>query len=1030
MKIKKTKKIFPYLLTLFLGTGLFFLVAPANASWAADVIGGLLGMIIGGLGLILSLIIQALVAVAQYKDFIHAPAVSNGWVVVRDVCNMFFVLILLIIAFATILKVENYSYKKWLPKLILMAILINFSKTICGLLIDFAQIVMLTFVNAFKDMAAGNMVTALGIQDILTLADNSDDIGFWQIIGAYLLGLIYLIVALVVIVTMLAMLVMRIVMIWIYIVLSPAAYLMSAFPGGQKYASQWWSEFSKNLIVGPVLAFFIWLSFVSLQAQNISTDFPTSNISTGEVAGQVGISGPSDAGDTSYAASNASTPSVFIKFIIAIGMLVGGLKISQEIGGAAGGIAGKGMSKLSKGALVTGGAIGGFALGRAKAVGRSVRNQSLGVASYLSKKGGTALNNSRIGKTKVGDAMIGLGNIGSAWRADMQFKNQKKKKDSRQKFLEKMGMGEKTMDKTSEFLATDTGKEVSTASHGAAIGAALLNPLGVGGMVAGGAAGFVIGGAVSKLTNFGSPKFKNKQARREREAGIYQQRADQAEANGFTEDAEKFQKHANEATRQAKRNKFYGDTLASTGAYTSELTQKAAYQGSLDTKTARNQVGVLAEDNTAMDGSDGFAEGTFYSKSGQTAKQKKFFEQLTNADNAKSGQAITNLQAFAAKTGKTAEEQKRLEALARGLAAFKKGKGDTSRLSGLIAAVSSGTASTIGTVDSLDGKVIANRKTGAVGEKGSGGFYVDTFAKNDGNESGKNVVGVDFNKIKGAGLDVNAEASIATGSAIAPIAKAISEQIAAEKTDLASLKSSGGISDEEFTRKNADLDRAQSRLNNPNELKNLNLVNTASANYGRQEKMASVYHEEIHAGGVEDEDLTEGMAKKLMENKLYGRNAATGGRHATEIAQKAKDWKAQGMSNDDIMGKVDEEIKSRVGAEGKSRAERVTNLESGKKETESQALGNKAEEPTLNTEDLQKSLDTLTDKVKKMASSFKPLSGSSKGGGTDSLLFPLKQLNVNMRKNVSTMQAISKKTGGEAPTTIIEASAINDEVSS
>ncbi len=373
MITKNKKKFFSFFLVIFLGGGLFFLVAPVHASvgdWAGEVIGGLIGWIIGALGIILVLVMQALIAVAQYSNFIHSPAVSNGWAIVRDVCNMFFVLILLVIAFATILKIENYSYKKWLPKLILMAILINFSKTICGLLIDFAQVIMLTFVNAFKDIAAGNLITNLGITEILTLANNSDSVGFWAIVGAYVLGLIYIIIALVVIVTMLAMLVMRIVMIWIYIVLSPAAYLMSAFPGGQKYASQWWTEFSKNLIVGPVLAFFIWLSFVSLQTPT-STDFPVGSADAQTVAGQAGISGQ---GAAPTSASSASSPDVFIKFVIAIGMLIGGLKISQEIGGAAGSIAGKGMSKITKGAAFAGAGALALAKRGGKSAGMAVVN--------------------------------------------------------------------------------------------------------------------------------------------------------------------------------------------------------------------------------------------------------------------------------------------------------------------------------------------------------------------------------------------------------------------------------------------------------------------------------------------------------------------------------------------------------------------------------------------------------------------------------------------------------------------------------
>lgn len=412
MIIKKQKKFFSFLFALFLGVG-FFWLAPTAHAWAGEIIAGLISWIIGALGIILGLVMQALVSVAQYSNFINAPAVSNGWKIVRDICNMFFVLILLVIAFATILKIERYSYKKWLPKLILMAILINFSKTICGLLIDFAQIIMLTFVNAFKDIAAGNLITNLGITEILTLANDQGDVSFWSIVGAYVLGLLYLIIALVVIITMLAMLVMRIVMIWIYVVLSPAAYLLSAFPDGEKYASQWWTEFSKNLIVGPVLAFFIWLSFVSLQTQNFTNDFPVQGGSTQEVAGQVGITN-NEVASTTLAGSKASDPNNFIKFVIAIGMLIGGLKISQEIGGAAGGLAGKGMAKISKGAAFAGG-LGTGALmmarkgagkvaGGAKdtALGLVARNQN--VRNVLGRAGGSNIPvlNTLATRTRIG----------------------------------------------------------------------------------------------------------------------------------------------------------------------------------------------------------------------------------------------------------------------------------------------------------------------------------------------------------------------------------------------------------------------------------------------------------------------------------------------------------------------------------------------------------------------------------------------------------------------------------------------------
>jgi len=324
MRGKNSKKSLAILLPIILTIICFFVAPAARADWAGELVGGVISIFISAFGIILVLVIQGLVKIISYQNFIDSQAVILGWVIVRDICNMFFVVILMIIAFGTILHLENYNYKKWLPKLILMAVLINFSKTICGLLIDVAQVVMLTFVNSFKDIGGANLTDILGISDIITVAKNNPDGGFWTIVGAYVLGLIYLIIAIVVIATMLMMLVMRLVMIWIYVVLSPVAYLLAAFPGGQKYSSQWWSEFIKNLIVGPVLAFFLWLSLASLSATSSTTG-------------------------KSLADSAASTPEALIKFVIAIGMLIGGLTISQQIGGAAGGLAGKGMAALQKG---------------------------------------------------------------------------------------------------------------------------------------------------------------------------------------------------------------------------------------------------------------------------------------------------------------------------------------------------------------------------------------------------------------------------------------------------------------------------------------------------------------------------------------------------------------------------------------------------------------------------------------------------------------------------------------------------------
>jgi len=254
---------------------------------------------------------------------------------------MFFILILLIIAFATILRVEQYNLKTWLPKLVLMAVLINFSKLICGVFIDVTQVIMLTFVNGFKNLAAGNLTSMLNVTEILSFSQsNSKDVTGWTILGSIILALIFSIVSVVVILTMLVMLAMRIIMIWIYVVLSPLAYLLASFPQGQSYSQRWWTDFSKNLIVGPVLAFFIWLSFASLGGVEGSRDINKMKRDSNPDNGDIG------AENFSISVTEAGSQDNVTKFIISIGMLLGGLMIAQEMGGMAGSVAGKGMAKL------------------------------------------------------------------------------------------------------------------------------------------------------------------------------------------------------------------------------------------------------------------------------------------------------------------------------------------------------------------------------------------------------------------------------------------------------------------------------------------------------------------------------------------------------------------------------------------------------------------------------------------------------------------------------------------------------------
>ncbi|MCH7759508.1 hypothetical protein IID20_04075 [Patescibacteria group bacterium] len=287
-------------------------------------------------GTLLTFLIGTLVEVAQYNNFINSPAVSKGWIIIRDLFNILFVIILLIIAFATVLKLERYHYKRMLASFLIAAVLVNFSKLISGILIDITQVIMLTFVKAFQDAATGNFIEMLGLTRLLSVdSDVAAAAGedFFSVIGATLLGLIMAIVSTVVVGIILFVFVFRIVMIWILVILSPLAFMATVLPATQGYGRQWWQKFTNQLIIGPILAFFLWLSLAIVQDPGTDPNslYQKEPSPGTEVPGQL---------------TEASQPQYMLNFVLGISMLIGSLMVTQQLGVAGANMAGRAVTKM------------------------------------------------------------------------------------------------------------------------------------------------------------------------------------------------------------------------------------------------------------------------------------------------------------------------------------------------------------------------------------------------------------------------------------------------------------------------------------------------------------------------------------------------------------------------------------------------------------------------------------------------------------------------------------------------------------
>jgi len=84
-------------------------------------------------------------SLALHDVFSMFPAIQYGWETFRNFVNLFFILILVYIAIATILRIESYGYKKLLGRLVLAAFLINFSMFFTEIIIDVSNMTAIVF---------------------------------------------------------------------------------------------------------------------------------------------------------------------------------------------------------------------------------------------------------------------------------------------------------------------------------------------------------------------------------------------------------------------------------------------------------------------------------------------------------------------------------------------------------------------------------------------------------------------------------------------------------------------------------------------------------------------------------------------------------------------------------------------------------------------------------------------------------------------------------------------------------------------
>lgn len=281
-------------------------------------------------------VIIALIKVHPYKDeFVNF--VYPGWIIVRNISNIAFIIALLYMGMKILFQQEDASKSRgFIITLILMALLVNFSLVIGQGIIAIADTVQSQFLPEDSKVIE-TLGHKLMVDPILTfrgntsikdgLADNSGGGEFTADTVASdlpkaIVLLVLAIAAFFSFVALVAFLFVRIVVLWILYMMSPLAYVGRILPETKSYASQWWQEFMKYAFSVPIMAFF--LNIAALVAVTFSGQ---SGDQVNIQSGQAFLWGNLPEGLAAFALTTAS------HFIVLVFIFIG-MKYSLQFGGA------------------------------------------------------------------------------------------------------------------------------------------------------------------------------------------------------------------------------------------------------------------------------------------------------------------------------------------------------------------------------------------------------------------------------------------------------------------------------------------------------------------------------------------------------------------------------------------------------------------------------------------------------------------------------------------------------------------------
>lgn len=341
----------------------------------------LLAAIIGLVGGILTLVGIGFDEAIRYTvtDFSStfgpvSEGVSLAWSGFRDVANIVMIAMFVFVAFAVILNIEQYGLKRFGVRILVVAVLINFSLFFTKAIVDISNVTATQFRNAIQvENTSGE---ASGISDIFLqksgivefsylsakatldrIGTKGREAGFGKTL-LYTFTLVVFYSALIAVLLFgLILLVTRMVVLTVLMFTSALAFIAYLIPKyGDGLWSKWWNALIQNALFAPLFMMMIWAT-VNVISKLGGEASPTL--------------------DKLVENSNTAWPAM-LNLMVVVGLLYASTKVANELSIKG---AGFGQKMLTKGALGIGTGIGTATLGSVMGLAGWAGRNTLGRAA-------------------------------------------------------------------------------------------------------------------------------------------------------------------------------------------------------------------------------------------------------------------------------------------------------------------------------------------------------------------------------------------------------------------------------------------------------------------------------------------------------------------------------------------------------------------------------------------------------------------------------------------------------------------------